>query len=133
MCAAHADALARMGLGTLKHANPQQVRFCRSRFAASCYNNLKPPLPRLRVCAAHADALARMGLGTLKHAKPQQVRFCRGRFAASCYNNLRLAAAAAARVRSTRGCAGAHGPGDIETCKTAASAVLPRPLRGIML
>ncbi|RJW78891.1 hypothetical protein DXA32_17805 [Subdoligranulum sp. OF01-18] len=96
VCAAHADALARMGLGTLKHAKPQQVRFCRGRFAASCYNNLRPPLPRLRVCAAHADALARMGLGTLKHAKPQQVRFCRGRFAASCYNNLRLAAAAAA-------------------------------------
>jgi hypothetical protein len=31
-----------MGLRTLKHAKPQQARFCCGRFAPSCYNSLKP-------------------------------------------------------------------------------------------
>ena len=58
------------------------------------------------------------------------LQFCCSRFAASCYNNLKPAACAAARVPGTRGCAGAHGFENIETRKTAASAVLSRPLRG---
>ena len=43
------------------------------------------------------------------------------------------AACAAARVPGTRGCAGAHGFENIETRKTASSAVLSRPLRGVVL
>ncbi|WP_302387337.1 hypothetical protein, partial [Ruthenibacterium lactatiformans] len=58
------------GLRTLNHAKPQHVRFCRGRFAAPWYNNLKSA-----ACAAArsscADALSRMGLRTLNHAKPQ--------------------------------------------------------------
>ena len=50
-----------------------------------------------------------------------------------CYNSLKPAACAAARVPGTRGCAGAHGFENIETRKTAASAVLSRPLRGVVL
>ena len=37
----------------------------------------------------------------------------------------------AARVQGTRPCADAQGFGNIEPCKTAAGAVLLRPLRGI--
>jgi len=57
VCPAHADAPARMGLRTLKHAKPQQARFCCGRFAPSCYNNLKPAacaaarVPGTRGCA----------------------------------------------------------------------------------
>ena len=50
-----------------------------------------------------------------------------------CYNSLKPAACAAARVPGTRGCAGAHGFENIETRKTASSAVLSRPLRGVVL
>ena len=93
----------------------------------------KPPLARLRVCMAHAPVLAHRALRTLNHAKPQQVRFCWGRFAASWYNNLKAAACAAARVQGTRPCAGAQSFENIEPCKTAAGAVLLRPLCGVMV
>ena len=46
-------------------------------------------------------------------------------------HNLKAAVCAAARVRCTRPCAGAQGFENIEPCKTAAGAVLLRPLRGI--
>ena len=49
------------------------------------------------------------------------------------YNNLKPAAVAAVRVLCTRGCAFAHGFENIEPCKTAAGAVLLRPLRGVMV
>ena len=49
------------------------------------------------------------------------------------HNSLKPAACAAARVPGTRGCAGAHGFENIRTRKTAASAVLSRPLRGVVL
>ena len=49
------------------------------------------------------------------------------------YNNPKTAAYAAARVRCTRPCADAQGFGNIEPCKTAAGAVLLRPLRGVMV
>ena len=39
----------------------------------------------------------------------------------------------AARVQGTRPCADAQGFGNIEPCKTAAGAVLLRPLRGVMV
>ena len=92
----------------------------------------KLPLARPRVCKAHAPVLAHRVLRTLNHAKPQQVRFCCGRFAASWYNNLKPAACAAARSS----CADAlsrTGLENIEPCKTAARAVLSRPLRGAMV
>ena len=38
-----------------------------------------------------------------------------------------------ARVRCTRPCAGAQSFENIEPCKTAAGAVLLRPLRGVMV
>ena len=46
---------------------------------------------------------------------------------------LKAAAYAAARVRCTRPCAGAQSFENIEPCKTAAGAVLLRPLRGVMV
>ena len=49
------------------------------------------------------------------------------------YNNLKAAAGAAARVQGTRPCAGAQGFENIEPCKTAAGAVLLRPLCGVMV
>ena len=45
----------------------------------------------------------------------------------------RPAAVAAVRVLCTRGCAFAHGFENIEPCKTAAGAVLLRPLCGVMV
>ena len=46
---------------------------------------------------------------------------------------LKAAACAAARVRCTRPWAGAQGFENIEPCKTAAGAVLLRPLHGVMV
>ena len=58
------------------------LQFCCSRFAASCYNNLKPA-----ACAATriscADAPSRMGLRTLNHAKFQRLCHCNFVVAAS--------------------------------------------------
>ena len=49
------------------------------------------------------------------------------------YNNLKAAACAAARVHGTRLCANAQDFENIKPCKTAAGAVLLRPLCGVMV
>ena len=84
-----------------------------------------------RRCAAVVPFVSALLSGSGENARNPAEIIAKMRYL--CYNSLKPAACAAARVPGTRGCAGAHGFENIETRKTAASAVLSRPLRGVVL